>query len=65
MNSLQEYWNNMSTEQLQAILRDDCYGRFDISLDAVMTICQILVERNPRQSDPEEAYRRFCENYLP
>ena len=63
--SIREYCEKMSTEQLQAILRQYCDGIQNISVDAVLEICQILAEREEREIDVKAEFLRFCQNFLP
>lgn len=64
MATIREYLAKKSTEELQAILRADCRGRFEIPLDTVLLICDIIRDRNPRKKDPWQAYGDFLEHYL-
>ena len=64
MASIREYLENKEAEELQGILRADCRGRFEIPLDTVLLICDIIRERNPWKPDPWQAYGEFLENYL-
>lgn len=64
MATIREYLAKKSTEELQAILRADCLGRFEIPLDTVLLICDIIRDRNPRKKDPWQAYGDFLEHYL-
>ena len=64
MASIREYLEKKETEELRGILRADCRGRFEIPLDAVLLICDITRERNPRKPDPWQAYSEFLEQYL-
>ena len=64
MASVRQYLEKKSTEELQAILRADCRGRFEIPLDTVLLICDIIRDRNPRKKDPWQAYGDFLEHYL-
>ena len=64
MATIREYLAKKSTEELQAILRADCRGRFEIPLDTVLLICDIIRDRNPWKQDPWQAYGAFLEHYL-
>lgn len=64
MSSLQEYCKKLSTEQLEALLREYCEGSGDLSVDMALTICSVLAEREPQLPDAREAFRCFCRNYL-
>ena len=64
MSSLQEYCKKLSTEQLEALLREYCEGSGDLSVDVALTICSVLAERDPQLPDAREAVRCFCRNYL-
>ena len=64
MSSLQEYCKKLSTEQLEALLREYCEGSGDLSVDVALTIYSVLAERDPQLPDAREAFRCFCRNYL-
>ena len=64
MASIREYLEKKPTEELQGILRSDCRGRFEIPLDTVLLICDIIRSRNPWKQDPWQAYGEFLEHYL-
>lgn len=64
MASLREYLEKKETEELRGILLADCRGRFEIPLDTVLLICDIIRERNPKKRDPWQAYSEFLEHYL-
>ena len=64
MASLREYLMKKDTEELRGILFADCRGRFEIPLDTVLLICDIIRDRKPWKPDPWDAYSEFLEIYL-
>ena len=64
MATFREYCEMMSTEQLQAILREECDGRGNLPVQALLDICGILADRDPNKPDVEDMLRRLCACYL-
>lgn len=64
MATVQQYLRKMSTEQLEALLREYCERSGDLSVDVALTICSVLAERDPQLPDARDAFRCFCRNYL-
>ena len=64
MATVREYCNKLSTSQLEALLREDCAGRGNLSMEAILIICDILVERNPSKTPVREKFLEFCKYYL-
>lgn len=65
MATFREYCEMMSTEQLQAILREECDGHGNLPVQAILDICGILAERNPNKPDLDQLLRQLCAQYLP
>lgn len=64
MASLKEYCEKLSTSQLQAILREDCEGRGNLTIDAILMICEILAKRNPAKPPVLDKIHELCRPYL-
>ena len=64
MASVSEYLEMMSTEQLQALLREEYNGRGSLPLLAILDICQILSRRLPDTPSVDQLIRQLCEQYL-
>ena len=64
MASLKEYCEKLSTSQLQAILREDCEGRGNLSVDTILLICEILAERVPTKPPVLDKIYELCRPYL-
>lgn len=64
MASLREYCEMMSTEQLQALLREEYNGRGSLPMQAILDICDILSERDPDKPTVEQLLHQLCVQYL-
>ena len=64
MATFREYCGKMSTEQLRAILREECEGRGSLPLEAILDICGILAERNPNKPNVDQLLRQLSACYL-
>ena len=64
MASMREYCEMMSTEQLQALLREEYNGRGSLPTSAILEICDILSVRDPTKPTPLQLLRHLCEQYL-
>ena len=65
MVNIQEYFEQLSTAQLEQLVRDDLDGRQALPLDLLLLVCGILAQRDPPKKSAEEAFRDFLEHYLP
>ena len=59
-----EYCEMMSTEQLRALLREECLGQGSLPTQATLDICAILADRNPNKPDVNQMLWQLCEQYL-
>ena len=58
-------YDEMTTEQLQELLRQDFDDTNPLPLDSVLEICKLLTHRIPPRRSAEEAWEEFCKHYLP
>ena len=58
-------YEEMSTEELHEILRQDIDGEVELPIDTFLEICTIAAARTPAPHTPEEAWAQFCKYYLP
>ena len=65
MASLQEYCRMLSTEQLESILQEYFNDSNAYPEAVVLTILEILTERNPHKCDTEAAWQDFLKYYAP
>lgn len=64
MPNAREYCEMMSTEQLQALLREEYNGRGSLPIPAILDICEILSQRDPEKPSAEQLIRQLCGQYL-
>ncbi|MEE1328980.1 MAG: hypothetical protein UHS47_10605 [Oscillospiraceae bacterium] len=64
MASLKEYCEKLSTSQLQALLREECEGRGNMTVDVILLICEILSERIPTKPPVIDKIHELCRCYL-
>ncbi len=64
MAAVQEYLQKLSTTQLQALLREECEGRGSLPVEAVLSICEVLAERNSRYPAVKDLILQLCRSYL-
>lgn len=64
MSSMQDYLKIMSTHQLKAILREECEGRGELPVEAVLMICDLLAERDPALPPVSQILRQLCRCYV-
>ena len=64
MASMREYCEMMSTEQLQALLREEYNGRGSLPPSVILDICDILSQRDPGKPDATHLLRQLCGQYL-
>ena len=64
MASLKEYCEKLSTRQLQALLREECEGRGNMTVDVILLICEILAERIPTKPPVIDKIHELCRCYL-
>lgn len=64
MASMREYCEMMSTEQLQALLREEYNGRGCLPTSVILDICNILSQRDPNKPDAAHLLRQLCGQYL-
>ncbi len=64
MAAIQDYLQRLSTTQLQALLREECEGRGDLPMEAVLSICEVLSERNPKYPAAKDVILHLCRAYL-
>lgn len=65
MASAREYCKMLSTEQLQALLREEYNGRGSLPVLLILDICDILAERDPEKPSAEQLIRQLCRQYFP
>jgi len=64
MASMREYCEMLSTEQLQALLREEYNGRGSLTALAILDICNILSQRDSSKPDATQLLRQLCGQYL-
>ena len=67
MASLKEYCEKLSTSQISptfALLREDCEGRGNLTVDTILLICDILAERIPTKPPVLDKIHELCRCYL-
>lgn len=64
MASLKEYCENLSTSQLRSLLREECEGRGNLPVQAILDICEILSQREPDKPSVKEVLCQLCRAYL-
>ncbi len=64
MATIQDYLRKLSTTQLQALLREECEGRGNLPLEAVLDICEVLAERKPQCPAVKDVILQLCSVYL-
>lgn len=64
MASLREYCEMLSTEQLKALLREECNGRGSLPMDTILMICDILSQRDTDLPGVRETLLNLCRSYL-
>ena len=64
MASLKEYCEKLSTSHLQALLREECEGRGNMTVDVILLICEILSERIPTKPPVIDKIHELCRCYL-
>lgn len=64
MASFLEYCENMSTEQLQALLREEYRGCGNLPIPAILDVCSVLSTRDPSKPSVELLLRQLCGQYL-
>lgn len=64
MASVQEYYEKLSTEQLELLLCADIEGKKKLDTETILQICSILAKRKPHKTDAREAFRRFIAYYM-
>ncbi len=64
MASVKEYLEMLSTSQLQALLREECEGKGNLPLDAILLICQTLSGRDPTLPTPRQILLNLCQCYI-
>ena len=64
MASFREYCEKMSTEQLQALLREEYNGRGSLHIYGILDICDVLSQRLPDVPTVEQLIRQLCRQYL-
>lgn len=64
MASANEYLEMMSTQQLQALLREEYNGRGSLPLLAILDICEILSRRLPDTPTVDQLVCQLCGQYL-
>lgn len=64
MASVKEYCEKLSTSQLQALLREECAGRGNMTMDTILLICEILAKRNPAKPPVMDKIYELCRTYL-
>lgn len=64
MATAKEYMEKLSTEQLQALLREEYKGRGNLPTLAILDICEILSTRLPDVPTPDQIVRQLCRQYL-
>lgn len=65
MEHTQPNYEQLSTEALNQMLREDFTGQAPLPVDTILRICTILAERSPRPGAAEEALRSFWKDYSP
>ncbi len=64
MATVQDYLRKLSTTQLQALLREECEGRGDLPVEAILQICEILSDRESQRPTVKDILLRLCREYL-
>ncbi len=64
MATVQEYLRKLSTTQLRALLREECEGRGELPVLAILQICEVLSERDIKQPTVKEIILQMCMKYL-
>ncbi len=64
MNSVKEYLQKLSTTQLQALLREECEGRGSLPVEAILSICEVMAERNAQYPAVKDIILQLCRCYL-
>ena len=65
MASLREYLSKRSTQELRGFLFQYLNGTASYDLNAIVTICEIIAQRDPTKQDPQLMLRQFITHYLP
>ena len=65
MGTLTEKYESMSTEELDAMLRRDCFGAAPLDPDEILAICAVLAKRRPPRHTAQEAHREYEKHYKP
>lgn len=63
MASEREYLEKMSTEQLEALLVQESYGRALIPLSTIYLLCRILSRRTPIRGTAKDIFLEFARQY--
>ena len=59
-------FDELSTTELEQLLRNDCDGVHTLTEADIITICQILARRHPyTATSAETAWRQFLRHYAP
>ena len=65
MNQGNKDYELLSTEELEELLRRDCFGIESLEQDVLFTICDILAKRRPPRRTTQEAFQEFVKYYAP
>lgn len=58
-------YEQLSTSDLQKILKDDCDGRGTLTVEETIAICEILVQRDGKdRKSAREAWAHFLKYYM-
>ena len=63
--TIQEYLPKLSVTQLQVVLKEECAGRGCLPPADILTICDLLAEKDPKFPNAKELLLQICQAYLP